>query len=114
MSAARLLGVGLALASQLGCSVLVHPSDLHLAWASARWPDTTLAELAQGRTEYVDHCSGCHTLVRPETEDADSWPDHVAEMEDEHGVELTPDEKRRIVRFLMVAAAVPAAPTRSN
>jgi hypothetical protein len=107
---ARLLAVAAALGAQLGCSVMVHPSDVHVAWGAPRWPDVTLAELSQGRTEYVDRCAGCHTLVRPETQTPDDWPDLVAEMEDEQGVELSADERRRIVRYLMVAAAIPVAP----
>ncbi len=110
MSAGRLLAVAIALGSQLGCSVLVHPADVHVAWATPRWPDVTLAELAQGRTEYVDHCAGCHTLVRPEAQEPEHWPEHVSEMEDEQGVKLTADERQHIVRYLMVASAIPVVP----
>lgn len=110
MNGTRLGMVTVALGAQLGCAVLVHPSDVHVAWATARWPDVTLAELAQGRTEYVDHCAGCHTLVRPETQAPDDWPDRVREMQDDQGVRLTDDERRRIVRYLSVASAIPAAP----
>lgn len=107
MSAWKVAVLVAALGAQLGCAVLVHPSDVHVAWATARWPDATLAELSQGRTEYVDHCAGCHTLVRPETQAPEDWPDLVREMEDEQGVELTADERRRIVWYLEVAAAIP-------
>ena len=54
--------------------------------------------------------AGCHTLVRPEAQEPEHWPEHVSEMEDEQGVKLTADERQHIVRYLMVASAIPVVP----
>jgi hypothetical protein len=91
------------------CAVLVHPTDAHVAWAAARWPDVTLAELEKGRTTYVDTCSGCHTLPRPESRAPDDWPDKVREMETDQDVHLGDEERRVLLRYLEAAAALPAA-----
>ena len=112
MSTARRMGWALALGLSLqpACAVLVYPTELHTAWAAERWPDVTLAELQAGREAYVDICSGCHTLVRPETHAPEDWPDLVKEMEEEQEVRLEPAERQMILRYLEAASAIPVVP----
>jgi mono/diheme cytochrome c family protein len=99
-----------ALAVLSACAPLVRPTEAHVTWAGAKWPDVTLAELQRGRTLYVDNCSGCHTLVRPETRPPDEWPERIDEMQDEHDVRLSDEDRRAVVRYLEAASAIPTVP----
>jgi hypothetical protein len=38
------------------------PDSMTVSRAEAQWPGTTLADLRQGRSEYVQNCAACHDL----------------------------------------------------
>jgi hypothetical protein len=81
------------------------PSEADALRASARYPGTTVADLARGRTLYVEHCSGCHALVRPAIKQPDDWPKLVAEMTDR--AKLDERTAQEILRYLVVASGAP-------
>ena len=90
------------LAPLIGCAAaLPHATEADAVRVSGTYPGTTRPELEQGRASYVERCAGCHQLRAPETETPLAWPRLVAEMKDDHGVHLTNDEERGIVRYLV-------------
>jgi hypothetical protein len=89
-----------------GCAgQLPPPSEADALRASARYPGTTVADLARGRKMYVERCSGCHALVRPDRKGPDEWPKLVAEMTDR--AKLNEDVAQEILRYLVVASGAP-------
>jgi hypothetical protein len=83
-----------------GCAGLPHPDPDDVSRARSRWPDVTQASLEEGRTHFVNLCSGCHDLPAPSQKSAAEWPKVVREMStkitdvDERDLEL-------IERFLV-------------
>jgi hypothetical protein len=95
-----LLPLAVALA---GCAgQLPLPVAADAARASVRWPGTTVANLQRGRELYVNRCSGCHALYRPQTFPADKWRGIVVEMTDRS--KLAPDDAETVIRYLTAAA----------
>ena len=87
-----------------GCgAVLTQPVAPDVAWASARWPGTTLDDLQGGRTLFVNHCAGCHTLPLPESRPWREWQTEVESMQQQAA--LSQRETSAIVRFLSSASA---------
>jgi len=98
----------LALLSLLavGCAgQLPPPTEADVLRASTRYPGVTVADLTRGRKLYVQHCSGCHALVRPQTKAPDEWPKLVAEMTER--AKLDQPTVQEIVRYLVVASGAP-------
>lgn len=93
-----LLGVATLLGSCAG--TIPQPTETHVARASRRWPDITVADLLLGRRLYISKCSGCHSLYTPETHSAQSWEKTVPEMMAR--AKLTTEEAIQIVRYLAV------------
>jgi mono/diheme cytochrome c family protein len=106
-----LLGVGALLAC--GSMVLPEPTVAQLTLAQAEEPALSLPDLQRGRALYIKRCASCHALRPPEERAPDAWPDEVTRMQREHGVRLTEDDKRDIVRYLRVSSALPANLARS-
>jgi len=100
--APALLVAGLAVSTACAAA-LRHPSAPDTAAVAERWPGTTLQDLERGRSLYVRRCSGCHTLVLPETHSAADWPDYVDGMAGK--ARLHGGEREDIVRFLVAMAA---------
>ena len=90
----------LALALTLGgcAGQIPPPSAAHLAIAAARWPGTTEQTLARGRHLYVYRCSGCHSLVLPQSQPPDAWPAAVTEMSTR--AQLDRAETEAVIRYL--------------
>ncbi len=94
---------GLALAFLVGCAgQLPPPTEADAIRASMRWPGTTVEALAHGRSLYVDHCSGCHRLYRPDRYAPERWPAFVREMSERS--KLAEAEAEPVIRYLIVAA----------
>jgi len=90
----------------LGCaSYLVQPTPEDVQWAMAQGHETTLQELQQGRTLYVQKCAGCHNLHRPDEYAPEEWDVQLDEMTQEEDVVLSPEQRELIGRYLMVASA---------
>lgn len=78
----------------------VRAADLDAA--RERWPDTTRADLDEGRSLYAAKCSGCHPLVLPDEQPRDQWPSWVDRMAARAG--LAPAEQRSLTRYLWSAS----------
>jgi hypothetical protein len=88
------------------CSPALPPAtEADVTIAAERWPGATLAGLERGRALYVDRCRGCHALKLPDDIAHDRWPAEIAEMRNEHGVELTDREADSIERYLWSVGA---------
>jgi hypothetical protein len=87
----------------LGCAgpILV-PTDADAVRASVDWPGTTLLELTEGRRLYLQRCSGCHALYRPESRPPGAWPKIVRDMAVRS--KLTEASARDVTRYLVVAS----------
>jgi mono/diheme cytochrome c family protein len=98
-----------SLAALAGCAgQLPMLGEGDAARASHRWPGITIADLAHGRELYLNHCSSCHKLYRPDEHPADKWRALVGEMTDR--AKLAPGEAETIVRYLIAAAESPPPP----
>jgi cytochrome c1 len=96
----------LAAAAVAGCAGPLHmPIEADAARASQHWPGTTLADLQRGRGLYLNHCSSCHNLYRPEQYPGEKWRALVGEMTER--AKLTGDEAETIVRYLVASAEAP-------
>ncbi len=80
-------------------AALRHPTPQDVASVTAEWPGTTVQDLERGRRLYVRRCSGCHTLLLPETHTAADWPAYVEVMAGR--ARLGPSETREVTRFLV-------------
>ena len=96
-----------------GSMVLPEPTVAQLTLAQVEEPALSLQDLQRGRSLYTKRCGSCHMLRPPEERAPDAWADEVTRMQRAHGVRLTEDEKRDIVRYLRVSSAVPANLARS-
>jgi mono/diheme cytochrome c family protein len=89
-----------------GCAgQLPPPTEADAIRGSARYPGTTVSDLARGRQLYIEHCSGCHALVRPAAKKPDDWPKLVSEMTVR--AKLSDSTAQEILRYLVVAAGAP-------
>ncbi|RMG11005.1 MAG: hypothetical protein D6729_18560 [Deltaproteobacteria bacterium] len=94
-----------------GCAAAVpRPTPEILPVARARFPDTGLEELAEGRAHYVAKCAGCHPLHPVAKFPPERWREELAAMQTEAEVELTEAERRSIERYLVVMSAALRAP----
>jgi len=103
---AWLLSSGALLAC--GSTMLPEPTVAQLTLAQAEEPALSLQDLQRGRSLYMKRCGSCHLLRPPEERTPDTWADEVTRMQRAHGVRLTEEEKRDIVRYLRVSSAIPA------
>lgn len=110
----RLLFISLLLASLAACVGQVpEPTTQHVARAQSRWPGTTQATLSEGRSLFVERCSGCHTLPIPAEHRAAEWPDVMKRMTP--FVRMTPEQLQSVERYLIVASEVAnGAPTQAQ
>lgn len=74
------------------------PVDGDVARVRPRWPDTTRAQLEQGRDLYVAHCGGCHPLHRPGEFDAAGWSTAVGEMAERAKLDVA--QRDLVLRYL--------------
>ncbi len=97
---AFICSAALALAGLTGCvSIVPAPTRDDARWAEARWPGTTVATLARGRTLYVDKCAGCHHLRPPARVVGHGFPQDLDVMA--HKAHLRRAERDLIARYLV-------------
>jgi cytochrome c5 len=94
------LAGGLFLAACAG-SIPQITSD-SLERARVQWPDATMAQLESGRQTYMLKCSGCHSLVAPQTKTATEWKRGLEEMKTR--AKLSEEETDRIFQYLYANA----------
>jgi len=85
------------------------PDDL--ARGTARFPDLTDAQLAEGRAIFLNRCSRCHVPPDPESRSPESWPEAVHEMKVR--ARLDGDQARLVERYL-VTMSIPVAQSDSG
>ena len=56
------------------------PSPTDVMLAQSLFPAATLESLQHGRSIYVAHCAGCHTLYQPEKYPVEHWQKMIPEM----------------------------------
>jgi mono/diheme cytochrome c family protein len=77
----RLVALLLGLAGASACAAgLPHPSEVDVARARERWPETSRADLEKGREVYVVRCSTCHPLHRPTEYEPARWDAELHKM----------------------------------
>lgn len=54
-------------------TTIPQPSEIDAQRAAAKWPNVLLQDLKEGRTLYINHCSGCHSLHAPENFTNQQW-----------------------------------------
>jgi mono/diheme cytochrome c family protein len=87
----------------VGCAgQLRAPTPVEATIASSHWPGTTVADLERGRGLYLERCSSCHAVYRPEAYPAEKWQGFVEEMVDR--AKLAPPQARDVIRYLAAAA----------
>jgi hypothetical protein len=87
-----------------GCApTLRQPVLADASWAAERWPGTTLEDLQRGRSDYVQRCSGCHTLPNPEATSPTRWSEVFDTMANE--AKLSGDSRERVRRFIVTLSS---------
>ena len=89
----------LALIAGPGCATIPRPTSVDVARTQTHFPGATLATLEAGRRAFVDSCSGCHSLPKPEKKSAVQWPKVLDEMAGE--AKLSTSQKDLIAQFLV-------------
>jgi cytochrome c5 len=91
-----------ALGLTLGCAAaLPRPTAATAARAQGRWPDSSLAQLEEGRAVFVQRCSGCHALPLPDSRNEAQWKKVLDEMSAD--AKLTASERVLVERFVLSA-----------
>ncbi len=104
-----LLLSSLLLASLPACVSLIEPSAAHVSWADQRWPGTTLEDLQQARSLYIETCTECHRVRDPRRYEPDEWEFAITRMLEGEVVEIEPAVISTIVRYLGAASALPTS-----
>ncbi|HUS66615.1 MAG TPA: hypothetical protein VMZ28_18890 [Kofleriaceae bacterium] len=86
-----------------GGGAIPRPDDSAVARVRPRWPDTTRAQLEQGRDLYVARCGGCHPLHRPGELDAARWSIVVGEMAERARLDVA--QRDLVLRYLTALSA---------
>jgi mono/diheme cytochrome c family protein len=94
------LALGAACAGQIP-----PPTEADALRASAQFPGTTVAALIRGRSLYIEHCSGCHSLFSPRSQPPAVWPKIVHEMAVRS--KLDDATAAELARYLVVASTAP-------
>lgn len=61
--------------------------------ASAKWPNTTVAELTEGKALYEQHCGNCHALKDPKSESEEEWYHEVPPMAKKAKIDAATEQK---------------------
>ncbi len=56
------------------------PDSMTVSRAQAQWPGTTLVDLQQGRTAYVQNCAACHNLHDASEFSPSEWKSIMVKM----------------------------------
>ena len=104
-------GLALTGVAWLGCESPIPRIDPHLP-AFSDLDEARLAELRQGRAEYVAKCSGCHALYAPARGTPEYWEHWTAEMVTE--ADLSQAESSRILAYLLAVCDPPPTQVRDR
>lgn len=85
------------------------PDDL--ARGTARFPDLTGAELADGRAIFLNRCGRCHVPPDPMSRTPESWPEAVHDMKVRARLD---GNQARLVERYVVTMSLPVAQSESG
>jgi uncharacterized ParB-like nuclease family protein len=109
LSASRTLLTGLLLLLIASCGTAIPiPQEADIQMLPVDLRELRLADLLEGRRQYVQNCGGCHRLRSPREKTPAEWVLAFAEMK--RRVRLTPREEDQVLAFLRVFAARPLQP----
>ena len=88
----------------LGCATtggVPVPDSTTVSRADSQWPGTTLADLQQGRTAYVQNCAACHNLHDASDLSPSGWRRVMVKMQKKAKIDdVTKDS---ILRYLLAS-----------
>lgn len=61
--------------------------------------------MSDGQRAYLDHCTSCHAPYEPHAYPPETWRKAVSEMEKEHDVHLSEEEKSLILSYVTGSGA---------
>lgn len=82
----------------LGCMVIPEPTP-----QMAGGDEAVLRRLREGRSLYVNKCSGCHSLMAPNRYSDARWREEVDEMVELGKVKLRDADRERLLLYLTTA-----------
>jgi hypothetical protein len=83
-----------------GCAgSLPHPTANHVSVIAHKFPFTVLSQLEEGRTLYIQKCSGCHTLRLPSEFTEEKWGTIIQEMKMK--AKLDEEESRKVLQYIV-------------
>ena len=89
----------LGLAGLAGCATVIPEPTMEMAGGDA----AALEALREGRSLYVNKCSGCHALIAPEVHSDVEWRDEVGEMLVKKKIRLAAGDREKLIGFLQAA-----------
>ena len=89
----------LGLSGLIGCASVVPEPTMEMAGGDA----AALEALREGRSLYVNKCSGCHALIAPDVHSDAEWREEVGEMLLKKKIRLGPGDRDKLVGFLQAA-----------
>ncbi len=78
------------------------PTEIDVQRAKLRWPGTRIQDLNDGRTFYINRCSGCHSLHSPKRFTEQQWKKIFPEMKTR--AHLKEDDSKLVYRYLLTLA----------
>jgi len=79
----------------------LQPEDKDLPAAVQKMPGITMDELNQGYKLYIDNCSACHRLHKPDEFTIPQWNKILPEMFSK--AKLVSDHKKELIRNYVIA-----------
>jgi cytochrome c5 len=76
-------------------------SATSVAWATAKWPDTTPETLAKGNELFTAKCNGCHGYPDLAPIADEKWPKIVDRMGNH--VDFDAKQKEAVLRFILAS-----------
>ncbi|MFB3908199.1 MAG: hypothetical protein ACE15D_07330 [Candidatus Eisenbacteria bacterium] len=102
--AALPLAAAVAAAAILACAAArFEPTPLDDAWAAARWPGATAADMDEGYRLYLLKCAGCHQLPRPQAVATERWEPVMERMAPR--AKLDSRQATLVLRYLTTVSA---------
>ncbi|MDA0986996.1 MAG: hypothetical protein O3A55_05280 [Bacteroidetes bacterium] len=80
-------------------SAISYINQNHVEYATNRWTNTATNELSEGRTLYIQNCSGCHSLPKITDFNESKWIELIDEMSKE--MKLADNDVNKIQKYVL-------------